>query len=102
MTLQHIFLGNCNYSDPEFCSNSTQGSICVWTDGQTCVAKEDLRTVSTNRTCSSTVTGNIKSDEMNITFSTLYKRGRKLTPPKKKRCFWIWVDSFNQCFICVL
>ena len=48
--------GNCNYSDPEFCSNSTQGSICVWTDSQTCLTKEDLGIVSSNRTCISTVT----------------------------------------------
>jgi hypothetical protein len=60
--IQHIFPGNCNYSDPEFCSNSTQGSICVWTDSQTCLTKEDLGIVSSNRTCISTVTGKTKSD----------------------------------------
>ncbi|CAG2228092.1 unnamed protein product [Mytilus edulis] len=46
--------GDCNYTDPEFCTNSTQGSICVWTDSQTCISKDVLGTARTNRSCSST------------------------------------------------
>ncbi|CAC5410801.1 Attractin,Attractin-like protein 1 [Mytilus coruscus] len=46
--------GDCNYTDPEFCTNSTQGSICVWTDSQTCISKDVLGTAPTNRSCSST------------------------------------------------
>ncbi|VDI59797.1 Hypothetical predicted protein, partial [Mytilus galloprovincialis] len=46
--------GDCNYTDPEFCTNSTQGSVCVWTDSQTCISKDVLGTAPTNRSCSST------------------------------------------------